>query len=102
MTSVFVIMTICGHDQVMRAVKIAELKSQLSRHLRHVRAGGVVTVLDRNTPVARLVPVDRDEDLVISRPAPDAPALRDVKLPRPTKLAIDVVDVLLEDRRRRR
>ncbi|MEZ5285755.1 MAG: type II toxin-antitoxin system prevent-host-death family antitoxin [Vicinamibacterales bacterium] len=37
-------------------VKIADLKNNLSRHLAHVREGGELTVLDRNTPVARIVP----------------------------------------------
>ena len=42
----------------MRSVKIADLKNNLSRHLLHVRAGGDLVVLDRNTPVARVVPFD--------------------------------------------
>lgn len=85
----------------MKAVKIADLKSRLSQHIRHVRAGGVLTVLDRNTPVARLVPIDDDADLVVTRPASDAPPLHRVKLPPPTKLTTDVVELLLRDRRRR-
>ena len=40
----------------MNAVKIADLKNNLSRHLLHVRKGGEITVLDRDTPVARIVP----------------------------------------------
>ncbi len=41
----------------MRAVRIAELKAHLSEHLRAVQDGATVTVLDRNTPIARIVPV---------------------------------------------
>jgi prevent-host-death family protein len=37
-------------------VKIAELKNNLSRYLAYVREGGEVLVLDRDTPIARLVP----------------------------------------------
>lgn len=37
-------------------VKIADLKNNLSRHLASVRQGREITVLDRETPVARLVP----------------------------------------------
>ena len=37
-------------------VKIADLKNNLSRHLASVRRGREITVLDRETPVARLVP----------------------------------------------
>jgi antitoxin (DNA-binding transcriptional repressor) of toxin-antitoxin stability system len=40
----------------MGTVKIADLKNNLSRHLAHVRRGGEITVLDRDTPVARIVP----------------------------------------------
>jgi antitoxin (DNA-binding transcriptional repressor) of toxin-antitoxin stability system len=40
----------------MATVKIADLKNNLSRHLAHVRQGGELTVLDRDTPVARIVP----------------------------------------------
>lgn len=37
-------------------VNIADLKNNLSRHLARVREGTELTVLDRDTPVARIVP----------------------------------------------
>ncbi len=40
----------------MKKVKIADLKNNLSRYLTHVRQGSEVTVLDRDTPIARIVP----------------------------------------------
>lgn len=40
----------------MNIVKIADLKNNLSRHLARVRKGGEITVLDRETPIARIVP----------------------------------------------
>jgi antitoxin (DNA-binding transcriptional repressor) of toxin-antitoxin stability system len=40
----------------MGIVKIADLKNNLSRHLAYVRKGGEITILDRETPVARIVP----------------------------------------------
>jgi len=43
----------------MKRVNIADLKNNLSRHLAHVRMGGDLVVLDRMTPVARIVPFDR-------------------------------------------
>jgi prevent-host-death family protein len=43
----------------MRTAAVAELKAQLSRYLRHVRAGEEVLVTERGTPIARLVPIDR-------------------------------------------
>lgn len=41
----------------MKKARIAELKNNLSRYLEHVRGGGTVLVLDRDRPVARIVPV---------------------------------------------
>ena len=41
----------------MKKARIAELKNNLSRYLDHVRGGGTVLVLDRNLPVARIVPL---------------------------------------------
>ena len=44
-------------DVAMKRVKIAELKDQLSCHLREVERGGEVEVTDRDRPIARIVPV---------------------------------------------
>ena len=85
----------------MKAVKIADLKSNLSRHLRDVRGGRTLTVLDRETPIARLVPIDSGDDVVVTLPAGDAPAIGDLKLPPPVRVSVDAVKVLLADRRRR-
>ena len=40
----------------MSTASVSELKANLSRHLREVRRGGEVEVLDCGAPVARLVP----------------------------------------------
>lgn len=42
----------------MLQVKISELKNSLSACLRKVKSGESILVLDGNTPVARLVPVE--------------------------------------------
>jgi prevent-host-death family protein len=39
----------------MRTAKISELKAKLSAHIQYVKNGEEVLILDRNTPVARLV-----------------------------------------------
>src|SRR5437879_8662139 len=44
------------YNVVMSNVRIADLKAHLSEHLRSVRNGGTLTVFDRDTPVARIVP----------------------------------------------
>jgi antitoxin (DNA-binding transcriptional repressor) of toxin-antitoxin stability system len=41
----------------VKKAKIAILKNNLSRYLAHVRGGGTVLVLDRDQPVARLMPL---------------------------------------------
>lgn len=50
-------MTPHDHNMVMTTVRIAALKARLSEHLRSVRQGRTLTVLDRDTPIARIVPV---------------------------------------------
>jgi prevent-host-death family protein len=81
----------------MSDVRIADLKARLSEHLRTVRNGGTLTVLDRDTPVARIVPY-ATQPLEIRKAKR---RLRDLKLPpRPAKRT-DSVSLLVEDRRRR-
>jgi prevent-host-death family protein len=103
---------------------IAKLKNNLSRYLDFVRAGGEVVVLDRNTPVARIVPFTRPHGVAAgAEPGQAAPederlaalerqglikrgdrsAVRDwVRTHRPVRLprgAGSVVETLLEMRR---
>ena len=56
----------------MRGITIAKLKATLSAELRRVRAGEPVTVLDRTTPVALLVPVPDAVRVVRAAEAPYA------------------------------
>jgi prevent-host-death family protein len=81
----------------MSDVGIAELKAHLSEHLRSVRNGGTLTVLDRDTPIARIVPYAA-QPLEIRKAKR---RIRDLKLPsRPAKRT-DSTALLVEDRRRR-
>ncbi len=41
----------------MTSISVSELKAQLSKYLRQVKRGGEIQVLERGTPVARLVGV---------------------------------------------
>jgi len=45
----------------MKILSVSELKATLSEQLVHVRRGEVIVVTNRGCPVARLVPVERDE-----------------------------------------
>ena len=82
----------------MKQVRIAELKAKLSEYLRAVRRGETITVLDRDTPVAQIVPVRTPSALRVRKPAPGSPPPNRIPLPKPTKLPIDVVQLLLEER----
>jgi prevent-host-death family protein len=44
----------------MKVVRISQLKSRLSAHLRGVEAGQVIEVTDRARPIARIVPIARE------------------------------------------
>jgi prevent-host-death family protein len=81
----------------MRDVRIADLKARLSEHLRSVRNGGTLTVLDRDTPVARIIPYAAPA-LEIRRATR---RLRDLKLPPKPSKRTDSLAMLTEDRRRR-
>ena len=83
----------------MTNVRIADLKARLSEYLRRVRRGDVLTVLDRETPIARIVPHGDDRHrLTVRHPGPDGPAPCQVPLPPPLKVGVDVVALLLEER----
>jgi len=82
----------------MKSVRIAELKSRLSEYLRAVRNGETIAVLDRDTPVAQIVPVRERVALRIRKPAAGAPPPNRVKLPKALNLDIDILDLLLEER----
>jgi prevent-host-death family protein len=93
-------MTIHDYHMVMNAtVRVAELKSRLSEYLRRVRRGESVTVLDRDTPIARLIPLaSAHSALVVRRPAPGTPRPGAVPLPPPLRLKIDVLAQLAAER----
>jgi prevent-host-death family protein len=82
----------------MKTVRIAELKARLSEYLRAVRRGETIAVLDRETPVARIVPVREGSTLRVRKPAAGTPPPNRVALPKPAKLKVDVVRLLLEER----
>jgi prevent-host-death family protein len=90
-------MTITGHNVTMKA-KISELKARLSAFLDAVRRGQVVTILDRKTPIARIVPLDEAEDALRIEPATAKPgtigSVRGVEVSE----SVDVLAILTECR----
>lgn len=88
---------------VETTVGVAELKAKLSEYLRRVRRGEELLVHDRDQPIARVVPVTGvATTLAVREPlAGYGTRLGDITLPLPANLRLDVVELLLEDRRER-
>ena len=83
-------------EQPEKTVKVAELKARLSAYLRAARRGHPVTVCERDTPVARLVPyVPSGDPLTVRQPLR---ALQEVTLPSPLGRRVDSLAALLEQR----
>jgi prevent-host-death family protein len=82
----------------MKQVRIAELKAKLSEYLRAVRSGEHVLVLDRDRPIAQIVPASERRQLRLILPAEGAAPPNRVRLPKPAELDLDVVELLLEER----
>lgn len=86
----------------MKSVGVAQLKSNLSKHLRNVRRGQTLTVLDRKTPVAQIVPYpEAPAALAVRRPLEGAIKPNRMRWPPPLKLRHDPVALLLEERQER-
>ena len=86
----------------MKQVRIAELKSKLSEFLRKVQRGESLTVLDRNTAIAHIVPIREQRGLRIRKPVSGTPAPNKVPLPKAASLKLDVLELLLEERQSHR
>jgi prevent-host-death family protein len=83
-----------------KTVKVAELKARLSAYLRGARRGHPVTVCDRDTPIARLVPYTVEgEALAVRRPIRK---LHEVPLPAPLARPVDSLDALRQERHQSR
>jgi prevent-host-death family protein len=83
----------------MRRVMISDLKAHLSQYLEAVRNGETIVVCDRKTPIARLEPLQTDDERLLgvqpaTQPASMAFSVR--RLERP--LDVDVVALLREGR----
>lgn len=84
----------------MKRIRIAELKDQLSRHLRSVERGEEIEVTDRDRPIARIVPIPGGTGVEIV-PASASPREFRARRPRPARWPVDSVELLLRDRRTR-
>jgi prevent-host-death family protein len=83
----------------MLATNIASFKSHLGKFLRRVRQGEEVIVLDRKTPVARLVPYEEklQHKVAVRKPVDSPGEIGKLSFP-PANKGVDTLSVLLEDR----
>jgi prevent-host-death family protein len=80
----------------MKRSSVSFLKAHLSAELKAVQAGETVVVVDRNHPIARIVPLESGEIIEVREP------LQGFDFGRPTPLvAGGSLRPLLEDRGRR-
>lgn len=84
----------------MKRIGVAELKNNLSRHLRDVEAGEEVVVTDHGRPLARIVPIEATSRVAIQ------PALRPFseiagKHYPPLNLPVSSLDLLKQERGKR-
>ena len=91
-------MTTHDYYVTMKSVRIADFKARLSEHLRYVRRGHGVTILDRDTPVAQVLPLGQGGGLAVRPPLGQHRTLGEVPLPARLPLRGDVVALLLEER----
>jgi len=74
--------------------KIADLKNNLSAYLREVRKGSEVVVVDRDRPIAKIIPfARRDDEFVVIEPRGKPTDLLKIK-PVKTKKKIDWQKIL--------
>ena len=97
---VFDILTCSSHYIAMKQVGVADLKNNLSRHLRTVEGGEVIEVTDHDRPIARLVPIEVKTTLQLRPPLRPFSEIRDKVYPR-IPGGVDYLEILLEDRRKR-
>ena len=93
------LVTISDYHIVMKKVRVAELKSRLSEHLRAVKRGQTILVLERDSPIAHITPLESKASPLVVRPrAARALPLAEIPLPAPLKLKTDIVALLAQER----
>jgi prevent-host-death family protein len=84
----------------MRRVGVAELKNNLSKHLRSVEAGEELEVTDHDRPIARLVPIEVKARLVLRPPLKPFSEISRRRYS-PIDLPVSSTELLRQDRDRR-
>ena len=85
----------------MKAVKTSEFKAKLAKYLRMVRNGEEIQILDRGIPIAKVSNNGALTDFKSRSPLKDPKSLSQLKSKVSPIEEFDVVDFLLEERRKR-
>ena len=86
-------MTIYSHIMVILKANVSELKARLSAYLAEVKDGRAVVVLERRTPIAKLVPIEKEGLLVVREaraPVSELGTIKGVRLKRAFDSVADV------------
>lgn len=87
-------MTIYGHMKTI--INISSLKANLSSSLKKVREGGRILVMDRDVPIAEIIPYGAKPALKIRKPE------KSFKIPQSDiSVKPDPLDFLMEERNKR-
>jgi prevent-host-death family protein len=84
----------------MKSVSTAEWKAHMGKYLRLVRAGEPLQITSHRHAVARVMPIERHEELQYIEPTRPMKDLRAAKGIQPRE-GLDGVSALIRDRRRR-
>ncbi len=85
----------------MKIAAVSELKSKLARYLRMVKAGERVEIQERGVPIAMLTAAGGRPNVPTTPPRKDPKLLANMTFSVRLKSDVDVVQILLEDRRKR-
>ena len=82
----------------MQTITVSQLKTHLSSEIKKLKKSGGIEIVQRDVPVARLLPIDESNGLRYH-----SQARAKFRFIKPVvELTSDPVDILLEDRRKER
>jgi prevent-host-death family protein len=85
----------------MKIAAVSELKAKLARYLRLIKAGEEVEIQERGVPIAVIRSIRKPIFLTIIPPRKRADLLGQLRFSVKPKMAFDIVNILIEDRRKR-
>ena len=85
----------------MKIAAVSELKAKLAKYLRLVKSGEEIEIQERGVPVAILSSAKTAAPLDITPPRKDPSKLASLRFSVKLSREIDVVNLLVEDRKRR-